>query len=96
MVFIYWGWDTAVAVNPKDPRYAHLIGAQIETPLVLRPRPQDSRNDEFGQRDAPNGPTRLVEAEQEILDGRKNRPLRVRSAVAAPPETPTSCAKSRA
>src|SRR5207253_5371561 len=27
--------DTAVAVNPKDPRYAHLIGKQIIRPLPV-------------------------------------------------------------
>ena len=26
--------DTAVAVNPDDPRYASLIGASVELPLV--------------------------------------------------------------
>jgi valyl-tRNA synthetase len=28
--------DTAVAVNPSDPRYAHLVGRSIELPLVGR------------------------------------------------------------
>jgi valyl-tRNA synthetase len=28
--------DTAVAVNPADPRYAHLVGRSIELPLVGR------------------------------------------------------------
>jgi hypothetical protein len=28
--------DTAVAVNPADPRYAHLVGRTIELPLVGR------------------------------------------------------------
>jgi len=28
--------DTAVAVNPSDPRYAHLVGRTIELPLVGR------------------------------------------------------------
>jgi len=34
--------DTAVAVNPKDPRYAHLIGKHIVRPCPLNFRP--SRN----------------------------------------------------
>ena len=28
--------DTAVAVNPKDERYMHLIGKNVEIPLVNR------------------------------------------------------------
>ena len=28
--------DTAVAVNPKDPRYAHLIGQQVRRPLPIQ------------------------------------------------------------
>jgi len=33
--------DTAVAVNPKDPRYAHLIGKQVVRPLPVElPREQ--------------------------------------------------------
>ena len=33
--------DTAVAVNPKDPRYAHLIGKHIVRPLPAElPREQ--------------------------------------------------------
>ena len=33
--------DTAVAVNPKDPRYAHLIGKHIIRPLPIQlPREQ--------------------------------------------------------
>ncbi|MDX9894037.1 MAG: valine--tRNA ligase, partial [Desulfofustis sp.] len=28
--------DTGVAVNPNDPRYAHLVGATVELPLVGR------------------------------------------------------------
>ncbi len=28
--------DTAVAVNPKDPRYAHLIGKHARRPLPLQ------------------------------------------------------------
>jgi valyl-tRNA synthetase len=31
--------DTAVAVNPKDPRYAHLKGKRVIVPLVNRPVP---------------------------------------------------------
>ena len=31
--------DTAVAVNPDDPRYASLIGASVELPLVGRSIP---------------------------------------------------------
>ena len=31
--------DTAVAVNPADPRYAHLVGRSIELPLVGRQIP---------------------------------------------------------
>jgi valyl-tRNA synthetase len=31
--------DTAVAVNPSDPRYAHLVGRTIELPLVGRQIP---------------------------------------------------------
>lgn len=31
--------DTAVAVNPNDPRYAHLIGRQVKLPLVGREIP---------------------------------------------------------
>ncbi len=31
--------DTAVAVNPKDPRYQHLIGRELMLPLVNRPIP---------------------------------------------------------
>jgi len=31
--------DTAVAVNPTDPRYAHLVGRTIELPLVGRQIP---------------------------------------------------------
>ena len=27
--------DTAVAVNPKDPRYAHLIGKHVVRPLPV-------------------------------------------------------------
>ena len=29
--------DTAVAVNPEDPRYKHLIGKTVIVPLVDRP-----------------------------------------------------------
>jgi len=32
--------DTAVAVNPKDPRYAHLIGKHIVRPLPIQLRPE--------------------------------------------------------
>ena len=33
--------DTAVAVNPKDPRYAHLIGKHVVRPLPAElPREQ--------------------------------------------------------
>ncbi|MEI8340644.1 MAG: class I tRNA ligase family protein, partial [Verrucomicrobiota bacterium] len=28
--------DTAIAVNPKDPRYAHLIGKQVRRPLPVQ------------------------------------------------------------
>src|SRR5207247_8788746 len=28
--------DTAVAVNPKDPRYAHLIGKRVVRPLPVQ------------------------------------------------------------
>jgi valyl-tRNA synthetase len=31
--------DTAVAVHPDDPRYAHLVGRTIDLPLVGRPIP---------------------------------------------------------
>ena len=31
--------DTAVAVNPKDPRYAHLVGKTLNLPLVNREIP---------------------------------------------------------
>jgi valyl-tRNA synthetase len=31
--------DTAVAVNPNDPRYAHLVGRTIDLPLAHRPIP---------------------------------------------------------
>src|SRR5262249_20727735 len=43
--------DTAVAVHPDDPRYAHLVGTEIELPLVGRMIPvvADSHVDpEFG------------------------------------------------
>ncbi len=31
--------DVAVAVNPKDPRYQHLIGKRVRIPLIERPIP---------------------------------------------------------
>lgn len=31
--------DVAVAVNPKDPRYAHLIGKNVMRPLNPTPIP---------------------------------------------------------
>ncbi|MBX4259293.1 valine--tRNA ligase [Clostridium estertheticum] len=43
--------DTAVAVNPKDPRYTHLIGKKIMLPLVNREIPivaDDYVDIEFG------------------------------------------------
>ena len=43
--------DTAVAVNPKDPRYTHLIGKKIMLPLVNREMPiiaDDYVDIEFG------------------------------------------------
>lgn len=43
--------DTAVAVNPSDPRYQHLIGTTISLPLVGRQIPvigEDSVSPEFG------------------------------------------------
>src|SRR5208283_3640969 len=35
--------DTAVAVNPKDPRYAHLIGKHIIRPLPAELPPEQKR-----------------------------------------------------
>jgi valyl-tRNA synthetase len=43
--------DTAVAVNPNDPRYKHLIGRSIKLPLTQREIPiiaDDWANPEFG------------------------------------------------
>ncbi|MEZ0329187.1 MAG: valine--tRNA ligase [Dissulfuribacterales bacterium] len=43
--------DTAVAVNPNDARYAHLIGKELMLPLVNRPIPiiaDDTVDMEFG------------------------------------------------
>ncbi len=43
--------DTAVAVNPKDPRYQHLIGGRVRLPLVNREIPivaDDYVEREFG------------------------------------------------
>ena len=43
--------DTAVAVNPEDERYAHLIGKTITLPLVGREIPiiaDDYVDKEFG------------------------------------------------
>jgi valyl-tRNA synthetase len=43
--------DTAVAVNPKDPRYQHLIGKHVILPIVNKPIPivgDDHADMEFG------------------------------------------------
>ena len=43
--------DTAVAVNPADPRYAHLVGKQVRLPIAERSIPiiaDDYANPEFG------------------------------------------------
>src|SRR5690606_24212768 len=43
--------DTAVAVHPEDPRYAHLKGKNVIVPLVERPVPvifDDYVDREFG------------------------------------------------
>ena len=45
--------DTAVAVNPDDPRYASLIGASIELPLVGRSIP--IIGDEYADMEKGNG-----------------------------------------
>jgi valyl-tRNA synthetase len=34
--------DTAVAVNPKDPRYAHLIGKHVRRPLPVENQSRSS------------------------------------------------------
>ena len=43
--------DTAVAVHPEDPRYAHLVGQQVLLPIANRPIPviaDDYVDPEFG------------------------------------------------
>ena len=41
--------DTAVAVNPKDPRYAHLIGKHVRRPLPLE-QPRSSAHPDHRRR----------------------------------------------
>ncbi len=52
--------DTAVAVNPSDPRYAHLIGSYVTLPLVGRRIP--IVGDEHAQTDKGTGAVKITPA----------------------------------
>ncbi len=52
--------DTAVAVNPKDPRYKHLIGKRCILPLLNRPLPIIA--DDYVQREFGTGALKITPA----------------------------------
>ncbi len=52
--------DTAVAVNPEDPRYAHLIGKMLELPLTDRQIPVIA--DEYVDREFGTGCVKITPA----------------------------------